>query len=136
MRLSIQHYPKDTGFIFCTTDSSVLVIMELIRLEKLVFEEIHLPEALYAVFDGLQDITGLYHQSLKHSLHTFLQFMYHIMQKGDCCYKDRKRESIISCWLGSKNIHTEEFTNINIMFEILRTWPESILKKMKRSEVL
>ena len=136
MRLSNQYYPKNAGFIFCTTHSSVPAIIELIRLEKLVFEETHLPEALYPVFDGLKDVTGLYHQSLKHSPHIFLQFMYHIKQKCDYCYKDRKREPIISCWLVSNNIHTDEFTKINIMFEMLRTWPESILKMTKRSAVV
>ena len=108
--------------------------MKLISLEKLVLEETHLPEALYPVFDGLKDITGLYHQSLKHSPHTFLQFMYHIKQKGDYCYKDKKGESIMCCWLGSKSTVTNEFTIINLTFEILRTWPECVLKVRRQSE--
>ena len=128
LRLSIQHYPKEAGFIFNSTASSVPVIMELMTLEKVVFEETHLLEALYPAFDGLKDITGLYHQSLKHSPHTFLQFMYHIKQKGDYCYKDKKGESIMCCWLGSKSTVSDEFTIINLMFEILRTWPECVLK--------
>ena len=139
IKLSAHHYPTASGFIFVNAETSVPIIVrimkkykEYVKQNKIIEHGIKTgPRKLLQVFNNMPDPTGLFHNLLLHIIVDFPTFFDNIQNKGDYALtkQNGKQITLLGCYF-KRNVQNwlgQDLKELDSLYRIIWTFPESII---------
>ena len=135
IHIAAHQYPSESGFMFHLIDNKRPVILAFLQKERdHLGSDIRGRRAIHRIFDSLDNPTGLFHKILLYRSPCLMNIQRYIQNKGDYYDSSSPPKSLLECFVNRKRFHTdvEIIDELDILYWIFRTWPESIERNKKK----